>query len=145
MPGLDFVEQTCWHEFLDSSIRVLAELDNRLGRTHGLALFDVLLLDLLARGAVRKSELAHALMQPPDQVALQIRSLQAKGLVGHCPTPHARGAVVVSITPAGRDRVDAARKTYAEAVRDQYLDRMSHQQMMALADSHRRINGPLKG
>jgi DNA-binding MarR family transcriptional regulator len=144
LPGLDLVEQTCWHEFLETSIRLLAELDSRLKELHGLTLFDVIVLDLLARGAIRKSELAHAFMQTPGQVALQIRSLKNKGLVGYWPTRYDPRAVLVSITHAGRARVEAARKTYAEEVRTHYLDRMSHQQMIALADTHRRINTPLR-
>jgi DNA-binding MarR family transcriptional regulator len=143
LPGLDFVEQTCWHEFLDSSIRLLADLDSRLKEIHGVTLFDVLVLDLLSRGPVRKSELAHALMQPHDQMAMQIRSLRARALVGHSPTPYDRHAVLVSITRAGRMRVEAARRTYAEEVRANYLDRMSYQQMIALTDGHRRINMPV--
>lgn len=144
LPGLDFVEQMCWQEFLDASTRLLAAFDARLRDMHELALLDVLLLDLLATAAIRKPEFADALMQPPDQVALQIRSLQAKGLIGRWPTPYDRRAALVCITPAGRDRVDAARKTYAKEVRTHYLDRMSAQQLIALADNHRRINGPLK-
>lgn len=144
LPGFDFVEQTCWHEFLEASIRLVAGLDSRLKETHGLTLFDVLVLDLLARGSVRKCELAEALMQPPEEVTLQIRHLKTKGLIGHWPAPYDGGTVLVSITRAGQVRADAARKTYAEEVRIRYLDRMSHQQMTALADNHRRINTPLK-
>jgi len=145
LPGLDFVEQTCWHEFLDSSIRLLADLDSRLKEMHGLTLFDVLVLDLLSRGPARKCELAQALMQPDGQMAMQIRSLRTRGLVGHCPMPYDRHALLVSITRAGCIRVEAARRTYAEEVRSHYLDHMSHQQMIAMADSHRRINTPLNG
>lgn len=99
LPGLDFVEQMCWQEFLDASTRLLAAFDARLRDMHALALLDVLLLDLLATAAVRKPELADALMQPPDQVALQIRGLQAKGLIGRWPTPYDRRAALVCITP----------------------------------------------
>ncbi len=35
-------------------------------------------------------------------------------------------------------------RTYAQEVRTHYLDRMSRQQMTALADSHRRISIPLE-
>lgn len=143
LPGFDFVEQTCWHEFLDTSIRLLADLDSRLQEMHGLVLFDVLVLDLLARGPARNSELAQALMQPNGQMSMQIRGMKARGLVGHSPTPYDRHAALVRITRAGCVRVEAARRTYAEEVRANYLDRMSYQQMVALTDSHRRINTPV--
>jgi len=149
LPGLDFVEQTCWDEFFDSSIRLFAALDSRIKLLHAITLADVRLLDLLAtsdRGAFRRSELSDALLLPPSRVGLIIRHLKPRRLVTQSPPPHDqrdRRGVFVSITAAGRARLEAARKTFAEEVRTHYLDRMSHHQMIALTDSHRRINTQL--
>jgi DNA-binding MarR family transcriptional regulator len=144
LSGLDFIEQTCWQEFLDSSMRLFAALESRLKVMHGLSMLDVLVLDLLSRGALRCSELAEAFMQPPSQVTLQVRQLKVKGLVGQWPTPHDPHGVLVNITAPGRARISAARMTYAREVRAHYLDRMSREEMITLTESHRRINTPPK-
>ena len=147
LPGLDFIEQTCWHEFLNSSIQLFAALDVRFKEMHGITLADIRLLDLLAtsdRGLYRKSELSRALMLTPNRVAQLIRHLKPQRLVTQSITPYDRRGVFVSITVAGRARLEAARETFAEEVRTHWLDRMSRQQMMALTDIHRRITTQLQ-
>jgi len=146
-PGFDFVEQTCWHEFLDSSTRLFATLDNRVNEMHGLTLTEVRLLSLLASsntGLVRKSELGRALMLTPSRLAQIFRRLQSRGLIGQSATTYDRRGILMGITDAGRACVEDALKTLGEAVRVHYLGRMSHQQMSVLADCHRRINASLR-
>lgn len=145
LPGLDSVDQTCWHEFLDASMRLLAAIDSRLNAKHGLSLTQVRLLNLLATsntGAARKAELCHALMVPPGRLAQMFRHLQLRGLLAQSATPHDRRGILLSITDMGRAGLEAARKTLAEEVRTLYLGRMSYQQMIAMTDGHRRINAP---
>jgi DNA-binding MarR family transcriptional regulator len=145
LPGLDSIEQTCWHEFLDCSMRLFAALDGPFSAAHGLTLTEVRLLNLLAvssNGAVRKTELRRALMVSPDRVAQIFRRLETRGLVAQCATRYDRRGVMLSITDAGRARLEGARKTLSQEVRTHFLDRMSHQQMVALIDGHRRIGTP---
>lgn len=147
LPGFDEVEQQCWHQFRDCSMRLLATLNSSLIYTHQLTLFDVLLLDHLAsseNGAARKSELAAALMLAPNRVAQQIRRLEAHGLVSRGPTRYDRRGVLASITNEGRTRAAAAMKTYAQEVRSHYLVHLSPEQMLAVIDSCCRIGTALK-
>lgn len=128
-------------------MRLLATLNGSLIDTHRLTLFDVLLLNFLAdsdRGAARRSELAAGLMLAPSRVAQQLRRLEAQGLVSRGPTRYDRRGVLTSITHEGRARVEAALKTYAQTIRTHYLAQLSTQQMVALSDSCRRIDVPLK-
>ena len=147
LPGLDSVEQTCWQEFLDCSMRLLAVLDNRLNAVHGLTLAEVRVLNLLATsrtGSVRKSALCQALMMPPGRLAQIFRHLRPRGLVAQSATPQDRRGILLSITEMGRARLLVVRRTLAEEVRAHFLDRMSHQQMLALIDGHLRITTPLR-
>jgi len=128
-------------------MRLLAALDSRLNAVHGLTLTEVRLLDVLATsrtGSVRKSELCHALMMPPGRLAQIFRHLRPLGLVAQSATPQDRRGILLSITDMGRARLAGVRKTLAEEVRTLFLDRMSHQQMLALIDGHLRITTPLR-
>jgi DNA-binding MarR family transcriptional regulator len=147
LPVLDDNEQRSWQLFLDSSTQILATVNRRLMTAHQLSLFDVLLLDLLAeseRGAARISVLADALMVVHARVAKRIRTLQNRRLVARAPSRYDRRGVLVSITGFGRARLESAIETYAQEVRTHCLDRMPGQEMIELADSHRRIGTPLE-
>jgi DNA-binding MarR family transcriptional regulator len=142
LPGLDFVEQTCWDEFLESSIQLFAAIDYRLKQTMGLTLAAVRLLNYLdvSNGSFRKSQLSHALMLNPSRVGQLIRHLKPQQFVTQSATPNDPRGIRVSITDTGRARLEAARQIVAEEVRAHYLGGMSRHQMTMLTDSHRRIN-----
>jgi DNA-binding MarR family transcriptional regulator len=147
LPGLDVVEQTCWHGFFGTSMRLFAVVDDALKRAHRLTMVDVALLDLLAksdRGTFPHRQLSHALQLSPNQVGQRIRHLKARALVTQSPTSYDRRGYYVTITDSGRRRLLAARKAFAEAVSTHYLNILSHQQMTALADVHHRISDHLR-
>jgi DNA-binding MarR family transcriptional regulator len=147
LPGLDEMEQRCWQAFLESSTRLLEMLNKRLLDAHQLTMFDFLVLDLLAKangGSARMGDLAQELAVGPSRVTQQIRRLEAEGLVRRSRSTNDGRGVIASITREGRARVKPAVKTYAQAVRKHYLDQMSRRQMIAMGDSCRRVNHPLK-
>jgi DNA-binding MarR family transcriptional regulator len=147
LPGLDSVEQTCWDEFHNSSIRLFAAIECRLKLMAGITLTDVRLLNLLAAsdyGCFRKSEISRALTLTPSRATQLIRQLKIRRLVSQSATPYDRRGIRVGITVAGRARLEAARQIVAEVVRTHYLGGMSRAQMLMLADSHRRINAQLE-
>lgn len=68
LPVLDAAESTCVHQFVDTSERLLAALNDSLVHAHGLTLFEVLVLDRLASsetGSARMRDLAKALRWRP--------------------------------------------------------------------------------
>lgn len=145
--GLNDAEKGCWHAFFQAS-RLLDKLSDLLKEWHGLALFDFLVLDLLAKsdkGSARMSDLAEAFMLIPSRVTWQIRRLESQGLVRRDPSPIDRRGVRASITREGRTRAEAATTTYANGIRKHYLDQMTRQQLIALGDGCRRISAPLEG
>lgn len=141
LPVLDADECTCVHQFVDSSSRLLAALNDSLVHAHGLTLFEVLVLDRLARsetGSARMRDLAEAFALAPSRVTSLIGRLEAQALVVRRPHPTDRRAVLGHITAAGRQRYAPAAVTYARGIRAYYLDQLSRQQVIALGDVCRR-------
>lgn len=141
LPLLDAVESACVHQFLDSSGRLLAALNDNLVHAHGLTLFEVLVLDQLARsetGSARMRDLAEAFALAPSRVTSLIDRLEAEGLVGRRPHPDDRRAVLAYLTVEGRERFAPAAATYARGIRAYYLGQLSRQQAVALGDVCRR-------
>ena len=135
-------EMKCWNQFFASSTVLLAILNNSLKDAHGLALLDVLLLDLLAQsdaGCARMRDLADAFVMAPGRVTQHVRRLQSQGLVTRGPDPEDRRVVLATITASGRSRLGPARETYARGIRTHYLNQMSRRQMIALGDSCHRV------
>lgn len=147
LPGFDEREGRCWQAFLESSALLLETLDRHLVKAHNLRLFDFLVLSMLARanggGAARMGDLAEALAVGPSRMTQQICRLESEGLVSRSRSTRDKRGVIATITREGRARLQPAAKTYAGHIRTHYLDQMSRQQMIAMADSCRRINHPL--
>ncbi|WP_067977051.1 MarR family winged helix-turn-helix transcriptional regulator [Mycolicibacter icosiumassiliensis] len=145
LPVLDAAESTCVHQFVDTSDRLLAALNDSLVRAHGLTLFEVLVLDLLATsetGSAQMRDLAQAFALAPSRVTSLIGRLEVQALVGRRPHPDDRRAVLAYITAEGRTRYAPALVTYARGIRAYYLDQLSRQQAIALGDVCRRTGQP---
>lgn len=145
--GLDEIEERCWQDFLESSTLLLDAINRRLLARHELTLFDFLLLDGLLRsaeGSARMGDLAHAMVIAPSRLTELMRRMESKSLVRRTRSRTDGRGVIASITPEGRARVRRAARTYVEAVRAFYLVQLSRPQMIALGDSCRRIDVPLK-
>lgn len=145
--GLDAAEKGCWHALFQASNHLLDKLSGRLMDQHGLALLDLLLLDLLAKsddGSARMSDVAEAFMLIPSRVTRQVQRLESQGLVNRGPSSADRRGVRANITLRGRARAQSAITTYAELIRTHYLDSMTRQQLIALGDGCRRISAPLE-
>jgi DNA-binding MarR family transcriptional regulator len=146
LPGLDDIENGSWRYFEDSATRITEILHRRLLSEHNLALFDVLLLKLLASsfdGSARMGDLADALASIPSRITQQAARLEARGLLSRSVSARDRRVVLATITRTGRARLEPALRTYARIVRTHYLNPLSRQQMAALGDSCRRISDGL--
>src|SRR3954463_10814128 len=111
MPGLDIAEQRSWQNFLDSALRMYANLNRALVEAHHLTLNDVRLLDILDRsptGSARMGDLAEGLMSLPSRgtrrsgVPRQIRGLEVAGLVRRGASPDDGRGVLATISDEGR-------------------------------------------
>lgn len=145
LPTLDAAESAGVHEFVDSSLRLFAALNDCLISAHGLSLFEVLMLEMLGRSvdtSARMSDLATAFALTRSRVTQLIDRLERQGLVARSPHPTDRRAVLASITGHGLEQLQRAVATYAQAIRAHYLDPMSRQQAIALGDVCRRAASP---
>ena len=107
MPGLDIAEQRSWQNFLDSALRMYANLNRALVEAHQLTLNDVRLLDILDRsptGSARMGDLAEGLMSLPSRVTRQIRRLEVAGLVRRGASPDDGRGVLATITDGAASR-----------------------------------------
>ena len=147
LPGLDEIEQRCWQDFLESSALLLDVINRKLLARHNLSMLDFLVLDTLARsahGSARMGDVAHAMVVSPSRLTELMRRMESQGWVSRSRSRNDGRGVIASITREGRAGVRLAARTYAESVRAYYIEQLSRPQMIALGDSCRRINVPLK-
>lgn len=147
LPGLDEIEQRCWHAFLESSTLLLTMINRALLAQHNLSLFEFLVLEALARsadGSTRMGDLAHAMVLAPSRLTELMRRMESQGLVRRSRSRADGRGVIATITREGRALARPAARVYAHSVRAYYLTQVSRPQMIALGDSCRRISVPLK-
>ena len=147
MPGFDVAEQLSWENFLDAALRLYGSLNRTLSESHKLTLLDVRLLAILDRsetGSTRMGDVAEQLLSLPSRVTRQIRRLEDAGLVQREASPEDGRGVLASITDEGRDVLDAAMVTYAEAVRQRFLTPLTRPQTAAMGENCRRLSAAVK-
>jgi len=147
MPGFDVAEQRAWENFLDAALRLYGSLNRTLSESHKLTLLDVRLLAILDRsetGSTRMGDVAEQLLSLPSRVTRQIRRLEDAGLVQREASPEDGRGVLASITDEGRDVLDAAMVTYAEAVRLRFLTPLTRPQTAAMGENCRRLSAAVK-
>lgn len=115
---------------------LVARLDAELERTNALPLTSYEVLMLLgdsAEGRLRMGELAAELLLSRSGLTRLVDRLERDGLVARerCPED-ARGLFAV-ITPAGRRRLREARPVHLDGVRMHFIDRLTDEDLDALA------------
>jgi DNA-binding MarR family transcriptional regulator len=106
---------TAWHNLLQMSSRVVGELDRRLDLEHRISVkeFDVLInLDNAPRESLRMTGLAGAVMLSSGGLTRLAGRLEDRGFVRREPDPADGRGFLCSLTPAGRERLAAARVTH---------------------------------
>jgi DNA-binding MarR family transcriptional regulator len=145
-PGaiLDPLELDAWRGFLRTHATLSRELDAELAETHDLPLGSYEVLLFLADspgGKMRMAELADSVLLSRSGLTRMVDRMERQGLVSREPCPgDARGLNAV-ITPGGRERFAAARRTHLEGVRRRFLDRLTDDEKRDLASLWARLNG----
>jgi DNA-binding MarR family transcriptional regulator len=130
-------ELRAWRGMLRTHTTLVKALDAELESQHGLALTSYEVLMFLADsadGRMRMHEIASSVLLSRSGLTRLVDRLVRDGFVerADCPSD-ARGAFAV-ITPAGRDKLDAARATHLADVRRLYLDRLEAAEQDQLGD-----------
>ena len=135
---LSGTELAAWHGMLAAHAALIRDLDARLRAAHGLGVseFDVLitLFNGPERG-VRMTDLAKAIMLSPAGLTHMVTRLERDRLVERAVDPADRRSFLVRLTPAGRERLYAARATHNAVIRDRFTARLTRSQLDQLSSA----------
>jgi DNA-binding MarR family transcriptional regulator len=139
---LDTRELRAWRGMLRVHAQLSKALDAQLLAEHGLPLSSYEVLMYLAdadNGRMRMNELAASVLLSRSGLTRLVDRLEREGYLERCSCAHdARGAFAV-LTPAGREKVEAARITHLAGVRELFLGRFSDEELDMLGAAMERI------
>lgn len=136
-PDLAPLELAAWRGLLRVHAHLVGELDAQLKAEHGLPLSSYEVLLTLANaedGELRMSEIADSVLLSRSGLTRLVDRLEAEGLIERRVCPTDRRGAYARLTPAGRERFEAARRTHLAGVRSRFLDKLSEEDLRRLAD-----------
>jgi DNA-binding MarR family transcriptional regulator len=139
---LDTRELRAWRGLLRVHAQLSKALDAQLEAAHGLPLtsYEVLMyLSDAEAGRMRMNDLAASVLLSRSGLTRLVDRLERDGYLERCSCAHdARGAFAV-LTPAGREKLEAARVTHLEGVRALFLGHFSHDELDVLGAAWDRV------
>jgi DNA-binding MarR family transcriptional regulator len=144
---LSRAEQHAWRSFLRMQEKLAARLGRELLTESGLSPPDYgVLVELTDApdGRRRLQELAKALEWEQSRMSHHIARMTKRGLVGREECLDDGRGVLVAITPAGREAIEAAAPHHVAAVRRVFIDRMTPEELGTLARISDRIVAALE-
>jgi DNA-binding MarR family transcriptional regulator len=141
---LDARELRAWKGLLEAHATLARALDAELQAGHGLTLsqYEVLMVVADAPGeAMRMADIADRVLLSRSGLTRLVDRLAGATLIERraCPSD-ARGALA-HLTPAGRERLDAARRTHLHGVRRMFLSQLDPEEQNRLGDLWERVMG----
>jgi DNA-binding MarR family transcriptional regulator len=141
---LDSRELRAWRGLLRVHAQLSKALDAQLEAAHGLPLtsYEVLMyLSDADAGRMRMNDLAASVLLSRSGLTRLVDRLERDGYLERCSCAHdARGAFAV-LTPAGREKLEAARETHLAGVRELFLGHFSSDELDVLGDAWDRLLG----
>ena len=141
---LDSRELRAWRGLLRVHAQLSKALDAQLDAAHGLPLtsYEVLMyLSDADAGRMRMNDLAASVLLSRSGLTRLVDRLERDGYLERCSCAHdARGAFAV-LTPAGREKLEAARETHLAGVRELFLGHFSSDELDVLGDAWDRLLG----
>ena len=139
---LDERELRAWRGLLEAHTVLAGALDAQLQAEHGLSLsqYEVLKVVGDAPGEqLRMAEVADQVLLSRSGLTRLVDRLVCAGLLERrsCPSD-ARGALA-HLTPAGRERLDAARRTHLDGVRRLFLSQLDPEEQERLGELWQRV------
>ncbi len=140
VPGhwLDEEEMRAWRSLLTAHRRLLHALDAELQATQDMSVTDYGVLVELSEaegGAMRMSELAEHTLLSPSGLTRRLDALVEAGWVERVRCQADRRGAFAVITKAGRTRLAQAVPDHVDQVRRHFVERLSREQLLALADA----------
>ena len=139
--GFTDVETAAWSGLLAVHSVVTRELDALMGAEHGLALveYEVLLKLAVNGGGMRMSDLADVAFLSRSGLTRVVDELESLELVRREPDEGDGRVLVATLTPIGRRRFAAARRSHRANVRQLFFRYLTDEQQSVLADGWERI------
>jgi DNA-binding MarR family transcriptional regulator len=141
---LDARELRAWRGLLEAHAVLYGALDAQLQADHGLSLSQYEVLKVVRDapgGQMRMADVADRVLLSRSGLTRLVDRLVCAGLLERrtCPSD-ARGALA-HLTPLGRERLDAARRTHLEGVRRLFLSQLDPEEQERLGDLWERVVG----
>jgi DNA-binding MarR family transcriptional regulator len=139
---LDREELGAWRGMLRVHAELTKALDAELTEAHGLALssYEVLLfLSDAPEGRMRMSELADSVLLSRSGLTRLVDRLERSGLLERVQCDEDARGYFAQITPEGREKFDAARRTHLDGVRRLFLSRFSREELRELGGLWERV------
>lgn len=135
-------ELRAWRGLLRTHAALVKALDAQLEEEHGLALSSYEVLMYLADsegGRMRMCDLASTILLSRSGLTRLADRLAREGLIERVAcSDDARGAFA-HLTPAGREKLQAARATHLAGIRSLFLDRFSREELELLGEAWERV------
>jgi DNA-binding MarR family transcriptional regulator len=137
-----------WTRLLRAHASTTRLLSAELQNDHGLTLNDfeaLLVLSEAEDGRLKRVELAHRLLLTPSGITRLLAGLERSGLVQRTTCPTDLRVAYAELTPAGRERLDAASCAHIASVRTLLEEHCTEEELAALADILGRLPGVAEG
>ncbi len=133
---LSDVEQRAWRAWIDSSRRIAATVERQLKDDHDLGADDYEVLVRLSEAPerrIRMSELAASVTNSPSRLSQRIDRMASRGLVSRDRCEEDGRVWWAVLTDEGFAALEAAAPGHVEVVRRRFIDRLSADDLDALA------------
>jgi DNA-binding MarR family transcriptional regulator len=137
-------ELDTWVRFLRAHSAIVGRLNAELVADHGLTIndFEVLLhLSWAPEQSMRRVDLASSVLLTPSGITRLLDGLERSGFVAREACATDRRVVYAKLTPAGSEKLNAARKTHLAGVYRLFVERFNPVELASLSDLLERLPG----
>jgi DNA-binding MarR family transcriptional regulator len=130
-------ELSAWRGLLEVHARVTQELDTQMQAAHGMSVSAYEVLMFLAdapQHRMRMSDIADRVLLSRSGCTRLVDRLVRQGYVSRCAADSDGRGLFAALTPAGLEKVRAARRTHRAGVRRFFLDHLTLTDQIALGD-----------
>jgi DNA-binding MarR family transcriptional regulator len=139
---LTVLELRAWRGMLRAHAVLAKALDAQLEAAHGLQLSSYEVLMYLADAEderMRMCDLASSILLSRSGLTRLVDRLAREGLIERVACHDDARGQFAKLTPAGREKLDAARVTHLAGVRALFLDRFTAEELVLLGDAWDRV------
>ncbi len=136
------IELEAWINFLRAHAAVTRQFNAELLATHELTINDFDVLAQLSRApeqALKRVDLAESVLLTPSGITRLLKGLEDAGWVSNRPCAEDARVTYAVLTPAGKTKLEQARKTHVASVRALFSERFEHDELETLASLLERL------